>query len=523
VALLAVQRGVEAAEPDVNLVLTKGPRLERLSVSLKMNGRPASQLWDDHFAALVEFFDRDGNGLTQREAERLPSAIALREVLGLGFVPQLGGAPEWKELDDDSNGTASVAEVGRYYRRRGAGMPQVAAAVLPLTDDLTASLLRLLDTSKDQMVDESELQASASLVAKLDRNDDELVGPGELVPRVLYPGAAATSLLLPSVRSNADGATSMSDQFAVVLPWDAANMYWSERVLAARDVDDDGKLSAEEAGVSSATFKRLDSKGDGLLSAVELQRLRKLPPDHRYVVEFLTSAESRTAVVTCQDGASATRDALPNAASRLVVRVDDGRMAEATVEVGEHFSALFAAADAEGNGIATAEEIAKHNKPDWRWLVPTADRDDNSELSRAELDAWLAVQQRLAAGQVMLTLLDAGEGLFELLDTNHDGALSHLEFRDAAAQCKAAGCLVDGRLAIDRIPRTLLVTISPGYHQSSLGKTQRTGPAWFLAMDRNGDEAISPREFSGPIRVFQNLDKTQDGFVTAQEAANADR
>ena len=91
VTLLAVQRGVEAAEPDVNLVLTKGPRLERLSVSLKMDGRPAGQLWDDNFAALVEFFDRDGNGLTQREAERLPSAIALREVLGLAFVPQLGG------------------------------------------------------------------------------------------------------------------------------------------------------------------------------------------------------------------------------------------------------------------------------------------------------------------------------------------------------------------------------------------------------------------------------------------------
>jgi Ca2+-binding EF-hand superfamily protein len=46
-------------------------------------------------------------------------------------------------------------------------------------------------------------------------------------------------------------------------------------------------------------------------------------------------------------------------------------------------------------------------------------------------------------------------------------------------------------------------------------------PAWFRALDRNGDGVISPREWLGPPEAFRKLDRDGDGVISADEAARA--
>jgi hypothetical protein len=71
------------------------------------------------------------------------------------------------------------------------------------------------------------------------------------------------------------------------------------------------------------------------------------------------------------------------------------------------------------------------------------------------------------------------------------------------------------------LPRVLLAAASQGYPQT-LAIDMRRGPAWFRAMDRNGDGDVSRREFTGPPEVFDKLDLDKDGLISPEEAAKAD-
>ena len=155
------------------------------------------------------------------------------------------------------------------------------------------------------------------------------------------------------------------------------------------------------------------------------------------------------------------------------------------------------------------------------WLTPIADRDGDGKLARKEVDGWLDLQEQITRGQALLTVLDGGTGLFELLDTNHDGALSVRELRNAFDRVKEAGCLKDGAFERAKFPHVLLVAASRGYPQS-FGTDLRAGPAWFRAMDRNGDGDVSRREFTGPPEVFDKLDLDKDGLLSAEEAEKAE-
>ena len=53
------------------------------------------------------------------------------------------------------------------------------------------------------------------------------------------------------------------------------------------------------------------------------------------------------------------------------------------------------------------------------------------------------------------------------------------------------------------------------------GAEASRAPAWFRAMDRNGDGVISPREFLGPPEVFRKLDLNGDGVISPEEAVRA--
>lgn len=464
---------------DLELVILAGESPLRLQLSCEIGGRSWKQTWDDIFAALVAHYDLDVSGfLNEAEARRLPSAQALREVLSLGFVPPLGEAPAWQQLDADRDDKLTAAEVATFYRGNGLAAPLVGVGAMPFTIDLTGSLVRLLDADRDDCITEEELQAAPQALPRLDRNEDELIGTGELVSQAIYPGATG-SLLLTTPRKDRPLPEALAAFPLRILPSERAEDAWTE--LTAGRTSKFAAVCLWKADAAPGARLKLRRKGDDGQPAAAMPRLNQ-PGLH------------------------------------LSLREDAGRLTEVAERVTAHFSSEFAAADGDGDGVLTAEELNKEIAAIGDWLVDSADRDEDGRLTKAELDGWLALQARLAAAQALVTVLDGGSGLFELLDTNRDGALSSPELQDAAHRVRDAGALADSKLLIDRLPRQLLVTISHGYPRANLGSAPSNGPSWFRAMDRNADGFVSRREFSGPRDAFEKLDNDRDGMISPIES-----
>ena len=456
------------APPALEFAVLGGDAVARLEVRAELDGAPVAALWAESFAKLFAYFDRNGDGaLDATEVARLPAPRALRHALGSGFTPPVGTAPALADLDADKNGKVSPAELAAYYRANGIGGIQVGTGRLPASAALGAALLKHLDTNDDGRVSEKEW-AAPDVLKKLDKNDDELIGAGELVPNAVYPGASGSLRLAPPTAS--DAPSEAAAQLPVVLlPTDAKDTAWA------------------------AELARRNPK----LKDTDFATWRAKEPAARWAAKLTATG-------------AAERFAYAGGTVRVEGWCAAGRVPEAVASARKQFTGQPDAPEPKGRGRGSAT---------LDWLTPVADRDGDGALDSKELDAWLDLQAQIARGQLFLTVLDGG-GLFELLDTNHDGALSVRELRAAWARLRAAGCTTDGAFDAKKLPRTVLVVASWGYPKS-LSADARRGPAWFRAMDRNGDGDVSRREFTGPAEVFDKLDADKDGLLSAEEAEKA--
>jgi Ca2+-binding EF-hand superfamily protein len=506
----------DRGEPLEFVVLSE-EKLTRIALRVEVDGRSLSAIWGETFDKLFAYYDLNVDGhLDEKEVARLPSPFALRQLVWGQSVPYSGRPPAMKKLDTNGDGNVTKAELASYYRRGGLGHVLVGVGRPQATVALTAALLKALDTDGNGAVSEAEWKAAAESLRKLDRNDDELIGPGELVPKTAYPGTVG-AILMSSPTANNKPVPELEGLPFVILPTDEADTDWASVVAARRDRDGDGKLNAKEAGLPADLFAGLDTDKDKKLSPAELAEWRKGEPTARYTIRLGKRAKDRPAVerplITFNAGSL-----------RLDVRSDEGKMPELVSAARKRFLDRFADADANADGFIDAQEITKRNQAELKQLLPVADRDGDGKLSTAELGAWLDLQDQIAAGHVLLTALDYGAGLFELLDADHDGALSVPELRRAWDRVKGAGCLnAEGRFDATKVPRHLVLIAGRGHPINPLGMARRDGPAWFKAMDRNGDGYVSRREFTGTADVFDKLDLDRDGFISPEEAEKAEK
>ncbi len=511
----------------LDLVVLGERKMLRLQIRVEIAGRPLSEVWSekDTFARLLSFYDRDGDGkLDARESRRLPSSFAVRQSLWQPFTPFSGPAPAHEALDLDGDRAISAVELADYYRRASLGNVLVGVGWSHSTTALTDALVKRLDTDGDGRTSEKEWRAAEESLRTADRNDDELIGPGDLVPATVYPGAIGSVLLAaPSPRDKPEAQTRRLP--VIVLPIRVADTHWAAELVKRRDRDGDEKLDAREATIESKQFAELDVVRDDKLTATELSGWRKLPPDACWRAALDDPQSGRPRVDELSNSAAGASDddrrTLKMDGLCLTLAGAEGRLPPIIAASRKRWEDRFADCDVNRDGFVEPGETEKRTGTDLKLLVDAADRDGDGRLSHQEFSTWLDLHELFVRGQALFTLLDFGAGLFEVLDSDHDGSLSIRELRTAWNRLQDAGCVTDGQFDRAKLPRRLYATVSRGHPRTPLAHVRRIGPDWFVSMDRNGDGDVSSREFLGPPADFRKLDRDQDGLVTSAEAQSA--
>lgn len=448
-----------AQAPTTSLQLLEGDRAHVIGIHVTVDGLPFGEYWNKTFDAIFAFADSDSDGnLNAEEIRLVPSARAVRLSLGSGFTPPVASIKSISEIVSNDSQTCSREQLRNYYRGNRAGQVQMGYAKLPQTVAITKALIRALDEDGNGRLSQAELLKAEAVLKRLDSNDDELIGVGELVPNGTYPGSWAANALPKS---------------------------------AGVDLSPSSDRSLQ--------LKQLPPRGDAASGQVETEQQREpAAPTTVWRIQISDQVQDQPLKV-----ATSTRCeswSIPGPLNGLHDQLrEDLASPEAT-----------SSSDASNNRSPAGRSPRA-------WLTALVDRDRNEKASPQEVDQWLALQRQLIHGQLLIGVYSGG-GLFELLDTNHDAALSIRELRTAWQVLESASCTFEGHMQISQMGNVVLFVVSQGYPHS-LARVSTSDVEWFRQMDRNSDGDVSRREFTGSPDAFGRLDKDRDGLISSQEAA----
>jgi Ca2+-binding EF-hand superfamily protein len=249
------------------------------------------------------------------------------------------------------------------------------------------------------------------------------------------------------------------------------------------------------AALTRALFGALDRDGDGKLTQAELRAAEKLLSTHD----------------TDEDGCLTPLELVPglltvpgtNRRPRFDVELRDRKLGAEPepllVELKQGGPGVIRAVGALTLDLAAAQAPPDEGLPRGR-----------KETKRPVYTLWVVPQAR---------------GWFERLDANGDGQLSLAELRAAWERLADADARKRGYLTLpDPSAMHYTLTLQPGdvaRHGVRLRRPEAPvsrGPAWFVAMDRNGDGYVSRDEFLGPEKEFLKLDRDGDGLISPEEA-----
>jgi Ca2+-binding EF-hand superfamily protein len=159
-------------------------------------------------------------------------------------------------------------------------------------------------------------------------------------------------------------------------------------------------------------------------------------------------------------------------------------------------------------------------------LFNYADRNGDNRLTLDELSAYLDLLEKGIQAQLWIKVADRAQNLLPYLDANGDGRLSLHELTHFKLL---------GKKGLSGLPRQFQIQFTgpadmlwggvrlPRQVTAPPSKIEPVAPAppWFVALDRNKDGYLSPREFLGPPALFEKLDTNHDGLISVEEARQA--
>lgn len=427
------------------------------------NGESTNHAWRRAFEALYRFHDTNNDGaITPTEAAELPDPLDLHGILWGRFVYGLDHHADWRSTDGDRNGRITLNELTDLYRGRQIGGPVVAVGESSCTIGLSEALLRKLDTDASGTLSRDECEAADEVLSDSDANGDRLLGPGELIAGIRYPGAKGTTVLPPGTRLKTD--------FPLIRRFPIRWNFESPLPVGEKDNPN---------------------------------------PTHRYVIDASNDALASDRSVR-----------FSRSKVRLHIRQAKSKLPNAFETFQSSVMAVYHDADIDGDDRLEQSEIGEGQREVAGRLLEACDRDRDGCLMRSEVEAWLEVRRRMVAAQCLVTVLDQGHGLFECLDTDRDGGLSRRERRQVWQHLREANDADGDRIDLSDLPQQVLIVVSNGAPEDVLARPLR-GPSWFRNMDRNQDGDLDGAEFLGDSAIFVTLDHDGDGLIDHHEASSS--
>lgn len=514
VACPALTRGAATPPPagihDMILLLPDGPI--HLRVRVTDGGHPLEHTRQQFVDRLVASLDTDQDGrLSRSETAKHPLFVSGRRFEGNPFLESLRARQSHTQEEIDLAVDRAAGQLITYRQNSALA-------------DQDLSVFSVLDADQSGLIERVEMRLAPARIAERDRDFDQCITYDEFVNEAAetVPGL----LTMPVT-------TEPPETVHSELLRDASEPILAARLVRRYDADRDAHLTAEELGWSPRRLARLDTDGDQRLSMQELSEMaaRGIPDVSLEVDLKKPSAEALRITGDAPPEASVVRpDLLRFQRNGMSLNIGY-RHRDPMQEARQNASATFNAIDVDANGYLDREEIAEHQRFE-RYLFDAMDRDGDDRVFAEEMLAYVEDYTEPASTTCQVTLLDTGNGFFQMLDHNADGRISIRELRQEE-QTLLAAAGDEPAINPSRLTKAYRIEIVRG-GVSLFGRVDRpsaetpeallkprSGPIWFQRMDRNGDGDLTWDEFLGPRQVFHRIDADQDDLIDEAEATRA--
>ncbi|MCA9162046.1 MAG: hypothetical protein KDA62_03675 [Planctomycetales bacterium] len=510
-----------------------------IAIQVRIDGVPLRQVWNKSLDKRFDAFDKDGDGqLSHEESRHMPTKDTLLR-FGITVIRddvQLDSRPR--------DGKVTRREFRDYFERLGIHpfgliangtvnpeQQRLLAARNRAPANLHKLLFEKLDTSGDGKLSEEELTVASHALRKLDLDSDEAISSAELAPMVQQFYQA----LEPPSR------TSNTPTLFITVPNSQTARATVPRIMSIYDSRDgvaeknDNQLSREEIGWEEESFKSVDADGNGALDFEEMQQMLLNPPATITVsikLGELADGERPLALARKQtDREDDSQDSVTVGRSQFQFVAGSEVAADSAASIAAN---LLRAVDADNNGYLEPNEAMRFGVADAQFS--SVDDDNDRKLFPNEIAAFIESLLTFTRGRVQLQIVDRGQDLFRMLDTDRDSRLSPREFQTARSRLPQWDQDGDGFVAIEELLHQYQFSVEPvsinafggiagqgrrGPYAGISGQMQSPRVTWHSKMDRNGDGDITQREFLGPREVFEQLDADKDGLLSVIEAEAA--
>lgn len=411
----------------------------------------------------------------------------------------------------------------------------------PQAADDAVRLASLLDTDYDGAISDAELKASLRTLRFRDLDNDETFSVSELLP---YRD--------PRSQNAAVAPDAVSLPFFHVIDRDSTQRA-AERIV--QRYGSEGRISAallrQRSGIDTAP-----GTGDNVLSIDDVLGVIEKPHFHM-VMEVSLSVKANTSnikVAVDREASAFCKPAAKQTFGEYKVMIDSlpltvialGGSANDRRNVQGYLGQTFVMSDGDRNQYLDESEFSGMmealNRSGVRTDFAAVDFNNDSMVTREEVFSFARRDQMATASRVQVSVMQDGKTLFGLLDKNSDRRLSARELRAGSNILNAYDFNQDHKFADAELGTEFVLAISlgrPEFRRTS-GRTEMMsmqmgagdailpgaesmrGPEWFRRMDRNQDGDVSPREFLGTTRQFEQIDSDCDKLISADEAISID-